>query len=63
MSGGLCANRGTQCGTGEANDLASDGNHMIFQRILRDDFDGVRAYLDAGVDPDIRGFMDQTASI
>ena len=47
----------------EAKDLASDGNHMIFQRILRDDFDGVRAYLDAGLAPDIRGFMDQTVSI
>ena len=46
-----------------ANDLASDGNHMIFQRINQDDFDAVRAYLDAGLDPNIRGFMDQTASI
>ena len=47
----------------DANDLASDGNHMIFQRILTDDFDGVRAYLDAGREPEIRGFMDQTVSI
>ena len=48
---------------GVDNDLASDGNHMIFQRINQDDFNAVRAYLDAGLDPNIRGFMDQTASI
>ena len=47
----------------DMNEIAEDGNHMIFQRILRDDFDGVRTYLDAGVDPNVRGFMNQTASI
>ena len=43
--------------------MGPNNQHMIFQRIPRDDFDGVRAYLDAGIDPDIRGFMDQTAAI
>lgn len=43
--------------------MGPNNQHMIFQRIVRDDFDGVRAYLDAGVAPDIRGFRDQTAAI
>ena len=47
----------------DMNEIAEDGNHMIFQRILRDDLDGVRAYLDVGADPNVRGVMEQTASI
>ena len=45
------------------NDLASDGNHMIFRRIEEDDFDAVRAYLEAGLDPNVRGFDDETPAI
>lgn len=52
-----------QNNTVDITELASDGNHMIFRRIEEDDFDAVRAYLDAGLDPNVRGFMDETAAI
>ncbi|MGJ8605831.1 MAG: hypothetical protein ACSHXH_17070 [Marivita sp.] len=47
----------------DIGEVGPDGNHMIFRRIEQDDFDAVRAYLEAGLDPNVRGFMDETAAI
>ena len=43
--------------------MGPNNQHMIFWRIEQRDYDAVTAFLDTGVDPDIRGFIDQTASI
>ena len=45
------------------NEMGPNNQHMIFWRIEQDDFDAVTAYLDAGVDPDIGGFMGMTPAI
>lgn len=47
----------------DVNEPASDSNHMIFQSIEQDDFHAVCAYLDAGLDPNVRGFDEETASV
>ena len=47
----------------DINEMGPNNQHMIFWRIEQDDFDAVTAYLDAGVDPDIGGFMGMTPAI
>lgn len=48
----------------DINETAPGGDyHMIFWRIEQDDHAAVEAFLDAGVDVNIRGFMDMTPAI
>lgn len=50
-------------GTVDIHEQGPNGHHMIFWRIEQGDFDAVVAFLNAGVDPDIRGFLDNTPAI
>lgn len=47
----------------DINEMGPNNQHMIFWRIQEDDFDSVEAFLDAGVDVNIRGFMGMTPAI
>ena len=47
----------------DVNEMGPNNQHMIFWRIEQDDFVAVQAFLDAGVDPDVRGFLGMTPAI
>ena len=47
----------------DINEQGPNGQHMIFWRIQEGKFDEVGAFLDAGVDVNIRGFREKTPAI
>ena len=53
----------TGAGSVDINEIGPNNQHMIFWRIEERDRDAVVAFLDAGVDPNIRGFMDMTPAM
>ena len=53
----------TGAGSVDINEMGPNNQHMIFWRIEQRDYAAVIAFLDAGVDVDIRGFMGMTPAI
>ena len=47
----------------DVNEMGPNNQHMIFWRIQQRDHDAVVAFLDAGVDPNIRGFNGMTPAM
>ena len=47
----------------DITEIGPNNQHMIFWRIEQRDFEAVTAFLDAGVDPNIRGFNGTTPAI
>lgn len=47
----------------DINEQGPNNQHMIFRRIEEGDYTSVAAFLDAGVDPDVKGFMGMTPAI
>ena len=50
-------------GEADMHEMGPNNQHMIFWRIEQRDYDSVTAFLDAGVDVNIRGFNDTTPAI